>query len=202
MNFNTTNMTFRQLMANGLSYRVPQFQRDYSWDVDHWDDLWLDIVGLFGDEPEPAHYMGYLVLQSADSRSFDIIDGRQRMTTLSLLMLASVSHLTELAVPDLPDDPQLRRAQQLRSNYIGYLDNEQQREASTYRLGNMTLLDSSTNQQLGNIGFTERQRAYLESEFSITRKLGEEFDTWTVDKIRVRQGWMAKQASSIWQVNF
>ena len=36
MNFNTTNMTFRQLMANGLSYRVPQFQRDYSWDVDHW----------------------------------------------------------------------------------------------------------------------------------------------------------------------
>ena len=80
--------------------------------------------------------------------------------------------------------------------------NEQQREASTYRLGNMTLLDSSTNRQLGNIGFTERQRAYLESEFSITRKLGEEFDTWTVDKIRVRQGWMAKQASSIWQVNF
>ena len=122
MNFNTTNMTFRQLMANGLSYRVPQFQRDYSWDVDHWDDLWLDIVGLFGDEPEPAHYMGYLVLQSADSRSFDIIDGQQRMTTLSLLMLASVSHLTELAVPDLPDDPQLRRARQLRSNYIGYLD--------------------------------------------------------------------------------
>ena len=73
MNFNTTNMTFRQLMANGLSYRVPQFQRDYSWDVDHWDDLWLDIVGLFGDEPEPAHYMGYLVLQSAVSRSFDIL---------------------------------------------------------------------------------------------------------------------------------
>ena len=109
-------------MANGLSYRVPQFQRDYSWDVDHWDDLWLDIVGLFGDEPEPAHYMGYLVLQSADSRSYDIIDGQQRMTTLSVLMLASVSHLMDLAVPDVPDDPQFRRAQQLRSNYIGYLD--------------------------------------------------------------------------------
>ena len=122
MNFNTTNMTFRQLMGNGLSYRVPQFQRDYSWDVDEWDDLWLDIVGLFGDEPEPAHYMGYLVLQSADSKSFDIIDGQQRMTTLSLLMLAAVSHLDDLATPDVPEDPQHRRSQQLRSNYIGYLD--------------------------------------------------------------------------------
>ena len=31
--------------------------------------------GLFGADPEPAHYMGYLVLQSADNREFDIIDG-------------------------------------------------------------------------------------------------------------------------------
>ena len=122
MNFNTTNNTFRQLMGNGLSYRVPQFQRDYSWAADEWDDLWLDIIGLFGEEPEPAHYMGYLVLQSADSRAFDIIDGQQRMTTLSLLMLAAVSHLTDLAAPDASEDPQYRRARQLRSNYIGYLD--------------------------------------------------------------------------------
>ena len=47
VNFNTTNNTFRQLMGNGLSYRVPQFQRDYSWGPDEWDDLWQDIVELF-----------------------------------------------------------------------------------------------------------------------------------------------------------
>ena len=122
MNFNTTNNTFRQLMGNGLSYRVPQFQRDYSWGPDEWDDLWHDIVELFRDDPEPAHYLGYLVLQSADNRTFDIIDGQQRMTTLSLLMLAAVSHLTDLASPDDADDPELRRAIQLRANYIGYLD--------------------------------------------------------------------------------
>ncbi len=122
MNFNTTNNTFRQLMGNGLSYRVPKFQRDYSWGLDEWDDLWQDIVALFGEDPEPAHYMGYLVLQSSDNRSFDIIDGQQRMTTLSLLMLAAVAHLVDLAPPGDPNDPQNRRAEQLRSNYIGYLD--------------------------------------------------------------------------------
>ena len=122
MNFNTTNNTFRQLMGNGLSYRVPLFQRDYSWGSDEWDDLWQDIVALFEADPEPAHYMGYLVLQSADNRAFDIIDGQQRMTTLSLLMLAAVSHLSDLAAPDDPGDPQARRAEQLRASYIGYLD--------------------------------------------------------------------------------
>ena len=122
MNFNTTNNTFRQLMGNGLSYRVPSFQRDYSWRADEWDDLWQDVVGLFGEDPEPAHYMGYLVLQSADNREFDVIDGQQRMTTLSLLMLAAISHLTNLAAPEDPEDPQLLRARQLRANYIGYLD--------------------------------------------------------------------------------
>ena len=122
MNFNTANSTFRQLMGNGLSYRVPMFQRDYSWGPDEWDDLWQDIVALFDEDPEPAHYMGYLVLQSADNRAFEIIDGQQRMTTLSLLMLAAVAHLTHLSRPDDPHDPQRRRAEQLRSNYIGYLD--------------------------------------------------------------------------------
>ena len=122
MNFNTTNNTFRQLMGNGLSYRVPLFQRDYSWGPDEWDDLWQDLVALFDDDPEPAHYMGYLVLQSADNRAFDIIDGQQRMTTLSLLMLAAVSHLSGLAAPDDPGDPETRRAEQLRASYLGYLD--------------------------------------------------------------------------------
>lgn len=122
MNFTANNNTFRQLMGNGLSYRVPQFQRDYSWGPDEWDDLWQDMVELFGEDPEPAHYMGYLVLQSSDNRAFDIIDGQQRMTTLSLLMLAAVARLKDLAVPNDPNDPQHRRAEQLRNNYIGYLD--------------------------------------------------------------------------------
>ncbi len=93
MNFNTANSTFRQLLANGLSYRVPPFQRDYSWTEDEWDDLWQDIQALFEVDGEPAHYMGYLVLQSSDSKRFDIIDGQQRLTTISAMVLAGLSHL-------------------------------------------------------------------------------------------------------------
>lgn len=34
------------LIGNGRVYRVPPFQRDYSWDEEQWDDLWVDILEL------------------------------------------------------------------------------------------------------------------------------------------------------------
>ncbi len=122
MNFNTTNSTFRQLLGNGLNYRVPPFQRDYSWAEDEWDDLWQDILGLYDEDGEPAHYMGYLVLQSSDSKRFDIIDGQQRITTLSLMILAGLGHLKDLVIAGLDAENNAKRRDQLQNSYIGYLD--------------------------------------------------------------------------------
>jgi len=122
MNFNTTNSTFRQLLGNGLSYRVPPFQRDYSWTEDEWDDLWQDMVALFEADAEPAHYMGYLVLQSSDNKQFDIIDGQQRLTTISVMILAGLGHLQDLIAGQLDAQNNAKRKEQLQNSYIGYLD--------------------------------------------------------------------------------
>ena len=122
MNFNTSNNTLRQLLSNGLTYRVPPFQRDYSWTDDEWDDLWQDIQGLFEEDGEPAHYMGYLVLQSSDNKRFDIIDGQQRITTISVMILSGLAYLQELVDAGLDADKNRTRKEQLQNNYIGYLD--------------------------------------------------------------------------------
>lgn len=87
-NFKTENNTYRKLIGNGLIYRIPRFQRDYSWTEEEWEDLWADILGTIQVGGEPAHYMGYLVLQSQDEKSFDVIDGQQRLTTLTLIRLS------------------------------------------------------------------------------------------------------------------
>lgn len=122
MNFNTANQTFRQLLANGLTYRVPPFQRDYSWTEDEWDDLWQDILGLYAPEGEKAHYMGYLVLQTSDNKEFDIIDGQQRITTLSILILAGLSWLQEFSIAGIDPENNLKRKEQLLNSYIGYVN--------------------------------------------------------------------------------
>lgn len=105
-------------MANGQTYTVPPFQRDYSWSHDEWNELWQDILESRMGSGE-SHYMGYLVLQSADDKQFQIIDGQQRITTLSILVLAAISHLNDLEDADGKNE---QRAAQLRNSYIGYLD--------------------------------------------------------------------------------
>lgn len=121
-NFNTSNQTFRKLMGNGVVYSVPMFQRDYSWTDQEWEDLWQDIVAMLEPDGEQGHYMGYLVLQSSDERHFNIIDGQQRMTTLSLLVLALLHELHRLVDLKIDAEDNKRREEELRKTYIGYLD--------------------------------------------------------------------------------
>jgi hypothetical protein len=121
-NFNTKNDTYRKLMGNGLTYRIPPFQRDYSWSEEEWEDLWLDIVSTLVPDGEPAHYMGYLVLQSQDDKGFDVIDGQQRLTTLSLIVLATLKNLQRLIDAGKDPDRTRQRLEQLRQTYVGYLD--------------------------------------------------------------------------------
>ncbi|HAE46759.1 MAG: hypothetical protein CMO30_26720 [Tistrella sp.] len=121
-NFNTENRTYRQLLGNGLTYRVPRFQRDYSWGDAEWEDLWADILGSIAPDGEPAHYMGYLVLQTSDNRVFEIIDGQQRLTTISLIILAAMRLLKAYIAGGRNADANQQRLDQFRATYIGYLD--------------------------------------------------------------------------------
>ena len=36
---NTRTANFQELIGNGRIYRVPSYQRDYSWEEEHWEDL-------------------------------------------------------------------------------------------------------------------------------------------------------------------
>ncbi|MFY8011411.1 MAG: DUF262 domain-containing protein [Saprospiraceae bacterium] len=117
----TSNKTYRQLMGNGLRYEIPKFQRDYSWEAEHWDDLWQDIRALLADE-DNEHYMGYLVLQTSNNKEFQIIDGQQRLTTMSLLILSTLNCLKELVDSGIEAENNLKRKDSLLNSYIGYVD--------------------------------------------------------------------------------
>ena len=121
-NFSSDNNTYRKLIGNGLTYKVPPFQRDYSWTEEEWSDLWSDMTEALLDTDKPVHYMGYLVLQTNDGKSFDVIDGQQRLTTLSLIVLAGLKNLQRLIDEGVRPEQNKQRLDQIRSSYIGYLD--------------------------------------------------------------------------------
>ena len=117
----TSTDTYRKIMGNGLTYEVPKFQRDYSWNTEHWDDLWQDLMALHEGE-ESAHYMGYLVLQTSDDKRYRIIDGQQRITTISILILATLQRLAGWETDGVDAARNRLRREQLRNSYIGFLD--------------------------------------------------------------------------------
>ena len=71
---------------------------------------------------------------------------------------------------------------------------ERQRAACAYRLGNLTLLTAAHNRAASNAGCAAKRPIYQSSEFAITSRLAENYETWSAQKIRSRQAWMARQA--------
>jgi hypothetical protein len=118
---NTRDMNFLDLIGNGKIYRVPPFQRDYSWEEEQWEDLWGDILELRSKLNE-RHYMGALVVEGKNDREFKIIDGQQRIATLSILALAVIGKLKEMVANGVEPEANAERAQGLRSKFVGEKD--------------------------------------------------------------------------------
>ena len=118
---NTSTSTFLELIGNGRLYKVPPYQRDYSWTEEQWEDLWTDIVDL-ADRPDDTHYMGALVVEGRSDREFAVIDGQQRIATLSLMTLAVIARLQSLAEGGIDEQNNRQRADALRARFIGEKD--------------------------------------------------------------------------------
>ena len=114
------NRMFSELMGNGKSYSIPRFQRDYSWDQEELTALWHDIENMM--ETETQHFMGYLVLQTSDGKSFQIIDGQQRLTTISLIIVAALSLFKRMIDNGIDAEENRQRLEAYRRDYLGVLD--------------------------------------------------------------------------------
>lgn len=117
---NTDTEDLKELLSNGKSYSVPPYQRDYSWKTEHWEDLWEDLLNIEANKED--HYMGALVLESGERKQFRIIDGQQRLATLSILILACVDYLTTLGSNGIDPEANRERAALLEASYLGAKD--------------------------------------------------------------------------------
>jgi uncharacterized protein with ParB-like and HNH nuclease domain len=85
-------MRLGPLLSGPKQYVVPYFQRAYSWRRHQWNTLFEDILELYELDSEGSHFLGSMVLL-AEKRTDTvtptlIIDGQQRIVTLSLFLAA------------------------------------------------------------------------------------------------------------------
>lgn len=95
---NAQDLQLTQLLDGAKQFIVPIFQRDYSWGTKHCQQLWNDIVRIGSNANSRAHFLGSVVYIAAEDNQAAIprwllIDGQQRLTTVTLLLAALRDHL-------------------------------------------------------------------------------------------------------------
>jgi uncharacterized protein with ParB-like and HNH nuclease domain len=92
----TELLNLASVVEQGISFSIPSYQRPYVWSQDDAAKLWDDIVNA-RQANEPKYFIGTTLSArgtarekepSVDSLSYELIDGQQRTTTLTLLALA------------------------------------------------------------------------------------------------------------------
>lgn len=116
----TNTVSFSDVLGNGKLYEVPPFQRDYSWKEDNWEDLWNDIDSIA--ESNKVHYMGSIVLQNKGDRHYTIIDGQQRLATVSLIVLSIIQSLRDLIDQQIEQIQNQERIDLLSKKFLGDKD--------------------------------------------------------------------------------
>ena len=87
----------------GVVYAIPCYQREYTWSKAQWESLFDDV-----EENDPGYFLGSIICinQTTDTlavQRLEVVDGQQRLTTLSLLFAALYQSL-KLHEKDLDDD--------------------------------------------------------------------------------------------------
>ena len=95
--------------GNKIQFIIPVYQRNYDWLVENCDQLLNDLVKLSHSNRQ-SHFFCSIVTSSADC-SYDrlVIDGQQRLTTISLLLLAGIKAVKDGAI-EISDQKRIEEA--------------------------------------------------------------------------------------------
>ncbi|MGN8328887.1 GmrSD restriction endonuclease domain-containing protein [Helicobacter pylori] len=93
----TTLLGFFEENQNN-QFVIPIYQRVYSWEKEQCKQLWDDIIKIGGNDKMNGHFIGsilYVRNGNTHSSPLLIIDGQQRLTTITLLFIALKNHLSD-----------------------------------------------------------------------------------------------------------
>ncbi|HHQ0360208.1 TPA: DUF262 domain-containing protein, partial [Listeria monocytogenes] len=98
-------------------YKIPNYQREYSWEETELEDLWMDLSQIINGETE-SHFFGQIVIHvDKKEKAKLIIDGQQRTSTAVIFLAAMRELFTEMYNAGW-DDAQFD-AQDITTKFIG-----------------------------------------------------------------------------------
>lgn len=150
-----------------VQYTIPVYQRNYTWEKEHCDQLYNDIINSI--KLDKNHFLGSLVYSTTkrnDIKSCPVIDGQQRLTTVMLLLKA---------IDDLIDDPENITKKKIRKNLYNELCEERYKlklknsdndntELEKVLMGNNDSLDKTSKVVINFNHFKNRIKRSIDSD--------------------------------------
>jgi uncharacterized protein with ParB-like and HNH nuclease domain len=87
-----TEKALSKIFSKDFAFSIPAYQRPYAWTTEQASELLSDLLSFLGDESDSAtdanpYFLGSIVLiKSEDTPQSDVVDGQQRLTTLTILL--------------------------------------------------------------------------------------------------------------------
>ena len=75
-----------KIFGDKTIYKIPPYQRAYSWGKDECEELFDDLVNAFLNNTDEGYFLGNIILSTSVKDEFEVIDGQQRLTTITMLL--------------------------------------------------------------------------------------------------------------------
>ncbi len=88
----------QKVFSDDFAFEVPSYQRPYAWTTENAGELADDLLQFLGTGKDPIddlnpYFLGSIVLIKGDAPDAQIVDGQQRLTTLTILLAALRAHV-------------------------------------------------------------------------------------------------------------
>jgi uncharacterized protein with ParB-like and HNH nuclease domain len=91
-----SNDTDIESLLDGSYFHIPRFQRPYSWDEENINDFWNDVVATKSND----YFIGSMVVYKKSKQQFGVVDGQQRLTTITIILCVLRDCFKELGCID------------------------------------------------------------------------------------------------------
>ncbi|WP_373441314.1 DUF262 domain-containing protein [Metamycoplasma equirhinis] len=96
MSFSASQKNINEILSRNTIYIIPKNQRKYVWGESEWNELFEDLF-LIDQSENYNHFLGSIVLAKENANNiYSIIDGQQRFTTISILILSVINQLHKI----------------------------------------------------------------------------------------------------------
>lgn len=160
-----------EILNGNKQFIIPVYQRYYSWEIEQCQRLWKDIVNM-QKAGKTGHFVGSIVNIAEQTmptgvQKYMIIDGQQRMTTLTLLLIAlrnyGIEHPEDKSInPRRIDNVLLKNEYESADERYKLILTETDRDTLTSLIENKPLRTIKTSRILNNFNFFQNKIIKME----------------------------------------